>query len=229
MTSTCDPSVEVLPSLRKHFGHQTFRPGQEQIVSAVLSGQDVLAVMPTGSGKSLGYQLPAVILPGTTLVVSPLISLMKDQVDGLRECGYPAAALYSGMPPHALRETEAEFAAGRYRLLFVAPERLLKAKVLMALYSVRSERLFCEMLEYNLLFRWFLDMDMMESAWDASTFSKNQERLKTHYVGAICGGASPNGELDFRRTLHCRRNIDRGVGESEEFSTKRRWHRRRRA
>jgi transposase len=67
----------------------------------------------------------------------------------------------------------------------IAPERLLKAKVLIALYSVRSERLFCEMLEYNLLFRWFLDMDMMESAWDASTFSKNQERLKTHCVGAI--------------------------------------------
>lgn len=67
----------------------------------------------------------------------------------------------------------------------IPPERLLKAKVLMALYSVRSDRLFCEMLEYNLLFRWFLDMDMMESAWDASTFSKNQERLKEHSVAAI--------------------------------------------
>jgi transposase len=67
----------------------------------------------------------------------------------------------------------------------IAPERLLKAKVLIALYSVRSERLFCEMLEYNLLFRWFLDMDMMDGAWDPSTFSKNQERLKTHCVGAI--------------------------------------------
>ena len=69
MTATCDS--ELLTTLQKHFGHQTFRPGQEQLVAAVLSGRDVLAVMPTGSGKSLGYQLQAIVLGGTTLVVPP--------------------------------------------------------------------------------------------------------------------------------------------------------------
>jgi ATP-dependent DNA helicase RecQ len=86
--------------------------------------------MPTGGGKSLCYQVPAELAQRTDIVVSPLISLMKDQVDGLRECGYPAAALYSGMPPDAVRETEAHIAAGRYRLIFVAPERLLTPRFL---------------------------------------------------------------------------------------------------
>ena len=76
-----------LTRLRTHFGHSGFREGQEEVVAAVLGGRDVLAVMPTGSGKSLGYQLPAVMLPGVTLVVSPLISLMKDQVDELNRRG----------------------------------------------------------------------------------------------------------------------------------------------
>ena len=95
MTPTCDSTIDLRPPLHRHFGHRTFRPGQEQVVAAVLSGRDVLAVMPTGSGKSLGYQLPAVILPGTTLVVSPLISLMKDQVDELNRRGIPSGALHS--------------------------------------------------------------------------------------------------------------------------------------
>jgi ATP-dependent DNA helicase RecQ len=95
-----------------------------------LEQRDSLVVMPTGGGKSLCYQVPAELAQRTDVVVSPLISLMKDQVDGLRECGYPAAALYSGMPAHAVQETEAQFAAGRYRLLFVAPERLLMPRFL---------------------------------------------------------------------------------------------------
>ena len=86
--------------------------------------------MPTGGGKSLCYQVPAELARRTDIVVSPLISLMKDQVDGLRESGYPAAALYSGMPLDTLRETEAQIAAGRYRLVFVAPERLLTPRFL---------------------------------------------------------------------------------------------------
>src|ERR1043166_3207732 len=85
--------------LRTFFGHREFRQGQEEIIEAVLRGRDVLAVMPTGSGKSLGYQLPAVMLPGTTLVVSPLISLMKDQVDELNRRGIRAAALHSMLSP----------------------------------------------------------------------------------------------------------------------------------
>ena len=97
---------------------------------AGLDGRDSLVVMPTGGGKSLCYQVPAELAQRTDIVVSPLISLMKDQVDGLRECGYPAAALYSGMPLHAVQETEEQVAAGRYRLVFVAPERLLTPRFL---------------------------------------------------------------------------------------------------
>jgi ATP-dependent DNA helicase RecQ len=103
---------------------------QEQAIRAGLERRDSLVVMPTGGGKSLCYQVPADLAQRTDIVVSPLISLMKDQVDGLRECGYPAAALYSGMPPDTVRETEAQIAAGRYRLIFVAPERLLTPRFL---------------------------------------------------------------------------------------------------
>jgi superfamily II DNA helicase RecQ len=87
--------MDLIAQLRMHFGLHDFRPGQERIITAVLGGQDVLAVMPTGSGKSLCYQLPAVALPGTTIVVSPLISLMKDQVDELNRRGIAARALHS--------------------------------------------------------------------------------------------------------------------------------------
>jgi ATP-dependent DNA helicase RecQ len=120
---TCDPAVDILTALHAHFGHAAFRPGQEPLVAAVLSGCDVLAVMPTGSGKSLGYQLPAVILPGTTLVVSPLISLMKDQVDELNRRGIPSGALHSMLGDAAKRNVIAAARDGRLRLLYVAPER----------------------------------------------------------------------------------------------------------
>jgi ATP-dependent DNA helicase RecQ len=86
--------------------------------------------MPTGGGKSLCYQVPAELAQRTDVVISPLISLMKDQVDGLRACGYPAAALYSGMTPEDVRRTEDEIVTGRFRLVFVAPERLLTPRFL---------------------------------------------------------------------------------------------------
>jgi ATP-dependent DNA helicase RecQ len=123
MGLTSDSADEVRSQLRARFGHQAFRQGQEQIVGAVLGGRDVLAVMPTGSGKSLGYQLPAVMLPGTTLVVSPLISLMKDQVDELNRRGIRSAALHSMMPADARVDVVSAARAGRLRLLYVAPER----------------------------------------------------------------------------------------------------------
>jgi ATP-dependent DNA helicase RecQ len=122
MVTTCD-SGEVRTQLRAHFGHETFRPGQERIIAAVLDGHDVLAVMPTGSGKSLCYQLPAVLLPGTTLVVSPLISLMKDQVDELNRRGIQAGALHSMLAPAQRRRVVAAAGRGELRLLYVAPER----------------------------------------------------------------------------------------------------------
>jgi len=131
-------STEALTPLRTYFGHARFREGQEQVVGAVLGGRDVLAVMPTGSGKSLGYQLPAVMLPGTTLVVSPLISLMKDQVDELNRRRIPAGALHSMLPAGVRREVLDSARAGRLRLLYVAPERFASESLPGLLTSSRS-------------------------------------------------------------------------------------------
>lgn len=115
--------MELMSPLQTYFGHSQFRPGQQRIVDAVLGGHDVLAVMPTGSGKSLCYQLPAVVLPGVTLVVSPLISLMKDQVDELNRRGVAAGALHSMLDPASKRDVLATARRGALRLLYVAPER----------------------------------------------------------------------------------------------------------
>src|SRR4029078_6464177 len=112
--------VDLHATLHKHFGYTSFRAGQEDLVRAVLDGHDLLAVMPTGSGKSLGFQLPALLLPGTTLVVSPLISLMKDQVDELNRRGIRAAALHSALSPDARRDAFRLARAGECRLLYVA-------------------------------------------------------------------------------------------------------------
>ena len=119
--------VDPRAALRRHFGHEAFRPGQEDVVRAALAGRDLLAVMPTGSGKSIGYQLPALLLTGPTLVVSPLIALMKDQVDELSRKGIAAAALHSLASPAERRAAEAAMRGGRLRLLYVAPERFASA------------------------------------------------------------------------------------------------------
>jgi ATP-dependent DNA helicase RecQ len=115
--------VDVIESLRRHFDYAAFRPGQEDVVRAVLEGRDVLAVMPTGSGKSVGFQLPAVLMPGTTIVVSPLIALTKDQVDELTRRGIRAAAVHSLASPEARRAALDAARAGTLQLLYVAPER----------------------------------------------------------------------------------------------------------
>src|SRR5918996_6374026 len=109
---------DILAVVRRYWGFSELRPLQERAIRAELENRDSLVVMPTGGGKSLCYQVPAELAQRTDIVVSPLISLMKDQVDGLHECGYPAAALYSGMPPDAIREIEEEIVAGRHRLVF---------------------------------------------------------------------------------------------------------------
>src|SRR5688572_2337562 len=123
MTMPSSSSMDLIAQLRTHFGLHDFRPGQERIIATVLGGQDVLAVMPTGSGKSLCYQLPALALPGTAIVVSPLISLMKDQVDELNRRGIAARALHSMLSTQGKRETLDAARRGALRLLYVAPER----------------------------------------------------------------------------------------------------------
>ncbi|MEC9072860.1 MAG: ATP-dependent DNA helicase RecQ, partial [Myxococcota bacterium] len=110
-------------ALKEHFGFDEFRPGQRPVTEAVVEGRAVIAVMPTGAGKSLCYQLPAMLLDGLTLVVSPLISLMKDQVDQLRARGIAAAYVNSTQGPEERREVLRRAEAGELSLLYVAPER----------------------------------------------------------------------------------------------------------
>jgi ATP-dependent DNA helicase RecQ len=115
--------AEAREQLRRHFGHPDFRGGQQDAVSAALQGRDVLVLMPTGGGKSLCYQVPALTLSGLTIVVSPLISLMKDQVDTLTRAGVAAALVNSTLPREEAERTLALGRAGKLRLLYVAPER----------------------------------------------------------------------------------------------------------
>lgn len=117
-------------ALKKHFGFSHFLPHQEEIISRVLAGRDVLALLPTGAGKSLCYQLPAMVLPGITMVVSPLISLMQDQVAGLTQNDIPAAFLNSTQGIRAERAVREELASGKVKILYVAPERLMKPEFL---------------------------------------------------------------------------------------------------
>lgn len=110
--------------LREYYGYTAFRPGQEELIDALLSGRDVLGVMPTGAGKSICYQVPAMLLPGITLVVSPLISLMKDQVNALTQSGIPAAFLNSSLTEEQYREAFGRARAGKYKIIYVTPERM---------------------------------------------------------------------------------------------------------
>lgn len=114
----------ALEALTRYFGYDSFRPGQQGIVEALLAGRDVLGVMPTGAGKSVCYQIPAALSPGMTLVISPLISLMRDQVDALNDLGLPAAFINTTQTPDEQAMVFAQAAAGQIKLLYVAPERL---------------------------------------------------------------------------------------------------------
>jgi ATP-dependent DNA helicase RecQ len=129
--------MDPLTELRTHFGHQEFRAGQEQVVRALLAGEPALALFPTGAGKSICYQLPAVLLEGTALVVSPLIALMKDQVDALRARGIAAARLDSSLGAPETQRVYADLRAGKLKLLYVAPERLAGEAFLERLRQVR--------------------------------------------------------------------------------------------
>ncbi|MBT2736890.1 DNA helicase RecQ [Bacillus sp. ISL-7] len=127
---------KALPLLESHFGYSSFRTGQEQAIRSVLSGENTITVMPTGGGKSICYQIPALVLPGTTIVISPLISLMKDQVDALIQVGIPATFINSSLSFGEANRRMMEAAEGKYKLLYIAPERLESREFLEDLYSM---------------------------------------------------------------------------------------------
>lgn len=111
--------------LRKYFGHTQFHSGQQRAIDAILAGRDVLAIMPTGVGKSVCYQITALLLKGMTLVISPLISLMKDQVESLHQVGISAAFVNSSISSEEYDSTMRSVVSGAYKILYVAPERLM--------------------------------------------------------------------------------------------------------
>lgn len=115
---------KALETLRKHFGYSSFRQGQEKIIESIMNASDTLGIMPTGGGKSLCYQVPALLMPGTTIVISPLISLMKDQVGALNNLGIPSAFINSSLEWWELEQQMRMAYNGKFKLLYVAPERL---------------------------------------------------------------------------------------------------------
>ena len=110
--------------LKKHFGYDDFRSGQKEIISHIISGQDTLGIMPTGAGKSICYQIPAMLFDGVTIVISPLISLMKDQVDNLNQIGIPATFINSSLSSSQYSKIINNAYNGMYKIIYVAPERL---------------------------------------------------------------------------------------------------------
>ncbi len=135
--SVAEPSADLERTLRDRFGLERFRPGQREVIAEVLGRRDVLCVMPTGGGKSLCYQLPALLLDGLTLVVSPLIALMKDQVDVLVGRGIRATLLNSTLDPDEQRARLIEIEAGRYDLVYVAPERFRSHRFVEAMARIK--------------------------------------------------------------------------------------------
>ncbi|WP_066251140.1 DNA helicase RecQ [Neobacillus drentensis] len=127
---------KALPLLESHFGYSSFRTGQEQAIRSVLSGENTITVMPTGGGKSICYQIPALVLSGTTIVISPLISLMKDQVDALIQVGIPATFINSSLSYSEANKRMHEAIQGNYKLLYIAPERLESRDFMEDLYSM---------------------------------------------------------------------------------------------
>src|SRR5881392_3742737 len=117
--------MDLHAALKQYFGFESFQPLQERIICDALAGKDCFALLPTGGGKSLCFQLPAMARPGLTVVISPLIALMKDQVDGLQAGGVPATFLNSSLAPGESRPRLRGLHQGEYRLLYVAPERLM--------------------------------------------------------------------------------------------------------
>ena len=188
--------------LKNVFGYASFLPLQEPIISHVIAGQDALVVMPTGGGKSLCYQIPALLFDGLTIVVSPLISLMKDQVDALRECGVHAAYLNSSLALDAYRRQAEAVKTGQAKLLYVAPEALLTPRLLALLAPLKIKCLAID--EAHCISEW---------GHDFRPEYRRLAEIRDQFPDAVCialtATATPRVRKDIRRILN--------IGENKEF------------
>jgi ATP-dependent DNA helicase RecQ len=198
-------SARLRTTLRDRFGLEEFRPGQEDIIRAVLDGRDTLAIMPTGSGKSLVYQLPALLLDGLTVVVSPLIALMKDQTDKMREIGVDAIAIHSGLTTKEQRAATESLASGGGDILYVTPERF-------------RDRDFFEMLLERRIALFVVDEAHCISHWghdfrpDFMLLGGIADRLGRPPVMALTATAGPEVQDDIVRQLRMNEPFRR-IGE----------------
>ncbi len=187
-------SVDLGERLRELFGLEDFREGQQDIVEAVMAGRPALVVMPTGGGKSLCYQLPAMLLPGVTLVVSPLIALMKDQVDALEERGLPATFINSSLRGDEQMKRLSEVADGKHKLLFVAPERFRSDSFWDAIETIEVSLLAVD--EAHCISQWGHDFRP-----DYMALGEARKRLGEPVTLALTATATPAVRKDIRQQL----------------------------
>ena len=200
------PVEEKLTALKRYFGYDAFRPGQEAVVDALLSGRDALAVMPTGAGKSLCYQLPALLLPGTALVVSPLVSLMRDQVTALCQAGIPAAYLNSTLTEGQFHRALENAKRGQYRIIYVAPERLLTPRFLDFAQAASLSLLAVD--EAHCVSQW--GQDFRPSYLDIPAFVDRLPRRPP--VAALTATATPAVRADMEALLGLRDPVESVTG-----------------
>ncbi|MGE9267452.1 MAG: RecQ family ATP-dependent DNA helicase, partial [Verrucomicrobiales bacterium] len=181
--------------LRRHFGHAAFRPGQEEVIASLLAGRPALAVFPTGGGKSLCYQLPALALDGLTLVISPLIALMRDQVEALRAKKIPAARLDSTLDPAESQEIMAQLSSGQLKLLYIAPERLANESFRRRLARTRLSLLAID--EAHCISEW--GHNFRPDYLKLARFAEEQGITR---VLALTATATPEVAADIRRHFH---------------------------
>ena len=193
-------------ALKKYFGHSEFRPSQDTVIDALISGHDVLGVMPTGAGKSVCFQIPALLLPGITIVISPLISLMKDQVAGLRRSDIPVAFINSSLTSKQYKEVLRRVAIGQYKIIYVAPERLNTADFLH--FALETPISLIAVDEAHCVSQW--GQDFRPSYLRIDEFTK---KLKTRpTIGAFTATATKDVKNDIIRLLRLKDPVSLTTG-----------------
>jgi len=181
-------------ALRSHLGYESFRPGQEEIVRSVLAGRPTVAVMPTGSGKSLCYQLPAVLLEGTTIVASPLVALMKDQADALASRGIAATFVNSSLPDAERHDRQERIRRGEFKIVYVAPERFRSASFRACVAGLRVPLFAID--EAHCISSWGFDFRP-----DYLRLAEARGHLRAERILALTATATPEVRADIARAL----------------------------